>query len=226
VPFAPDWLDIGARILFTLAACALLGLDRGERGRAAGMRTVCLVGLAAALSMIVADLLLATVGKTGGSFSVMDVMRLPLGVLTGMGFIGAGAILKRESGVEGLTTAATLWLATMLGIAFGAGLLLLGAVSTAVALLLLVAMKTVEKRFFQMRQGVLVLRAEKSFAPERVVASLAGSPPRLERCAWDNGSLELRYRVSWPAAEDWALPPKFLERLRQLEGVREIELRI
>jgi hypothetical protein len=71
--------------------------------------------------MIQVKLLLPVSGKTSESFSVLDLMRLPLGILTGMGFIGAGAIVKRGSLVHGLTTAATLWFATVLGLCFGDG---------------------------------------------------------------------------------------------------------
>jgi len=66
-----------------------------------------LVGLAASVAMIQANLLLPVAGKTSASFGVMDLMRLPLGILTGVGFIGAGAILKRGDLVTGMTTAAT-----------------------------------------------------------------------------------------------------------------------
>ena len=64
-------------------------------------------------------------GKTSSSFAVMDLMRLPLGILSGMGFIGAGAIVRKDSLVHGLTTAATLWFVTGLGLCFGGGQLAL-----------------------------------------------------------------------------------------------------
>ncbi len=84
MPTTPEWSDIAARILCTLLAGALIGLDRGEHGRPAGMRTVILVALAACISMIQANLLLPMTGKTQASFAVMDLMRLPLGILSGM----------------------------------------------------------------------------------------------------------------------------------------------
>ena len=68
--------------------------------------------LAASLAMIPANILLPVNGKTPASFAVMDLMRLPLGILTGVGFIGGGAILKKRDLVNGVTTAATLWLVT------------------------------------------------------------------------------------------------------------------
>ena len=93
-----------------------VGADRDERGKAAGIRTNVLVCLAASLSMILANAMLGTAGKNASSFSVLDLMRLPLGILSGMGFIGAGVILRKGEMVIGVTTAATLWTVTMLGL--------------------------------------------------------------------------------------------------------------
>jgi putative Mg2+ transporter-C (MgtC) family protein len=93
----------------------LIGINRSEHGHAAGLRTTLLVCLAASLSMLQVNLLLPMTGKTSSSFAVMDLMRLPLGILSGMGFIGAGAIVRKDNFVHGLTTAATLWFVTGLG---------------------------------------------------------------------------------------------------------------
>ena len=73
-------------------------------------RTTILVCLTASASMILGNLLLGTLGRATDTLVRMDVMRLPLGILTGMGFIGAGAILHRGNVVVGVTTAATLGL--------------------------------------------------------------------------------------------------------------------
>jgi len=80
--------------------------------------------------MIQTNILLSMEGKTSGSFAVMDLMRLPLRILTGVGFIGGGAILKKRDLVTGVTTAATLWLVTVIGLCLGGGQLVLGAVTT------------------------------------------------------------------------------------------------
>ena len=79
----------------------------------------------------------------------MDLMRLPLGILTGVGFIGGGAILRRENMVIGVTTAATLWLATVIGLCLGAGQLGLGIVATALGIVALQGLRWVEGRLRQ-----------------------------------------------------------------------------
>lgn len=114
------------------------------RGHAAGFRTTILVGLAAAVAMIQINILLPVSGKTAKSFAVMDMMRLPLGILTGVGFIGGGAILRKGDLVTGVTTAATLWLMTVIGLCLGGGQLLLGSVATVLAVPTLRALKWVD----------------------------------------------------------------------------------
>src|SRR5690348_10447472 len=113
--------DIALRLLAALVAGGLLGLDRSTRGRIAGLRTTILMCLAATGAMIEANLMLDVVGKTNQSFTMMDALRFPLGILSGIGFIGAGAIVRRNSLVTGVTTAATIWLVTVVGLILGAG---------------------------------------------------------------------------------------------------------
>ena len=120
------WADIALRLALTVVAGAVIGLNRGEHGLPAGLRTTLLVCLAACLSMIQANILMASGGKPGDSFVTIDLMRLPLGILSGMGFIGGGVILKRGNLVLGVTTAATLWFVTVLGLCFGGGQLAAG----------------------------------------------------------------------------------------------------
>ncbi len=126
MPVTLTWQEIAIRLALSVIAGGLIGFDRGEHGHAAGLRTTLLVCLASAVAMIQANLLLATAGKTADSFVTFDVMRLPLGILTGMGFIGGGAILRRDGFVLGVTTAATLWFVTVVGLCFGGGQIKLG----------------------------------------------------------------------------------------------------
>ncbi len=116
MPLSPSWTDIIVRLALAMIAGAVLGLNRGARGHAAGLRTTILVTLAAAAAMIQCNILLTLDGKQPGFFAVMDLMRLPLGILTGVGFIGGGAILKKGGSITGVTTAATLWIATVIGL--------------------------------------------------------------------------------------------------------------
>lgn len=129
-----DWSDVAARLACACVIGLLLGFNRIGSGKAAGARTTTIVCLAACVAMIEANALLSTRGRAADAFATMDPMRLPLGVLTGVGFIGAGAILRRGEFIVGLTTAAILWLATVLGLCAGGGRLALALIGTAVSL--------------------------------------------------------------------------------------------
>ena len=151
--------DVALRLGLTLLASILFGLDRGFKGHPAGLRTMVLVGLAAALAMISAVALLATEGKTSGSFGTMDVMRLPLGILTGVGFIGGGTILRRGGLITGITTAATLWIVTVIGLCFGAGQLGLGLSGTVLGTLTIWGLQRVEHSLPRKGHGALTIEA-------------------------------------------------------------------
>lgn len=154
----PSWQDIAVRLLLTLVAGALIGFDRGSRGHAAGLRTTMLVCLAASIAMIQANILLSTGGKADDYFTRMDVMRLPLGILTGVGFIGAGTILKRENRVTGVTTASTLWIVTVIGLCFGGGQIGLGIVGTVLSVTTLSVLKLLDDRMTREHRAIVVVR--------------------------------------------------------------------
>jgi putative Mg2+ transporter-C (MgtC) family protein len=160
MPLHPTWEDIIIRLALTLAAGALIGFDREVSGRAAGLRTTMLVCLAASVAMILANLLLPLGGKSEDSFGRVDVMRLPLGILTGVGFIGGGAILRRGSLLTGVTTAATLWTVTVIGLCFGAGEIALGIITTVLSALILWALKWVDLHMPREQTAILSVTTE------------------------------------------------------------------
>src|SRR5580692_3178163 len=163
------WSQIALRLALTLLAGGLLGWERSRTGHFAGLRTTLLVTLAASVAMIQMNLLLATNGKPQNAYAVMDVMRLPLGILTGVGFIGAGAIVRKSELVLGITTAATLWFSTVVGLCLGGGQLILGSVSTLLGYIILWGLRWFERRIerFQMAQLRLSL-ARDSLSPEQL----------------------------------------------------------
>jgi putative Mg2+ transporter-C (MgtC) family protein len=139
-----QWTDVSIRLALTVIVGMLMGYNRSEQGKAAGMRTTLMVCLAASVAMIQVNLLLPTAGRTSDSFVMNDVMRLPLGILTGVGFIGGGAILRRGNIAVGVTTAATLWLVTVIGLCLGGGQIALGLAATVLGLFALWVLKWVE----------------------------------------------------------------------------------
>jgi putative Mg2+ transporter-C (MgtC) family protein len=147
--------DIAIRIVLAVLAGLVIGYNRTEHGKAAGLRTTVLVCLAASVAMIQMNLLLPTAGRTADSFIMNDLMRLPLGILTGVGFIGGGVILRRDDIVVGVTTAATLWCVTVIGLCIGGGQVELGIIVTAVAVAALWVLQWIEARLRRERRASL-----------------------------------------------------------------------
>lgn len=141
----PSPPDIALRLGCALVASAVLGLERESHGRAAGLRTTLLVGVGAAISMILSESFYYETTAQGPGWRP-DPARLAAGVLTGMGFLGAGTIIRQENIIRGVTTAAVLWFVTMLGLAFGSGQFLLGLAGFGVALLALFLLPAFETR--------------------------------------------------------------------------------
>ncbi len=131
--------EIVERLLVALLLCGGVGLQRGLAGKVAGRRTHILVGLGAAVFTLVS-------GYAFGAGS-SNTDRIAAQVVSGIGFIGGGAILKDRRSVRGLTTAAGLWAVEALGMAAGAGLYALGVAAAAVILLTLVALRYAEAHF-------------------------------------------------------------------------------
>lgn len=137
----------GLPLLSALVAGALIGLEREWRGRAAGFRTHILVCLSSTL------LMLASTSQGAWMFSVLpdqeviaDPTRMAHGILTGIGFLCAGVIFRAGFSIHGLTTAASLWTVSALGILFGAGLFWLGWAGALATLAILAALKLISRK--------------------------------------------------------------------------------
>jgi putative Mg2+ transporter-C (MgtC) family protein len=230
MPFTLTWSDIAVRLVCTLVAGFLVGIDRDEKGRAAGMRTNVLVCLAASLSMILANAMLGTGGKNAGSFSVLDLMRLPLGILSGMGFIGAGAIVRKGDMVLGVTTAATLWMVTMLGLCFGAGKILLGTVGLLLTLFTLWGLKVVERRLSQEQRGSLCVVSTGEEVSLKLRGLLTQSGMQVHSWSVDlsreNDKVTVECELRWRTRERDPADPALIESLRKRADVERVRWQI
>jgi putative Mg2+ transporter-C (MgtC) family protein len=222
------WFDISVRLLCAIFAGILVGLNRTHHGRVAGLRTMTLVSLAACVAMIQVNLLLPIAGKAPDSFVVMDLMRLPLGILSGIGFIGAGAILRRDNFVVGVTTAAAIWFVTVLGLCFGGGQIALGLVGLGIGLAVLGGLKLVEDRMKQDRLGKLSITTGTSGPAEAEIRDLLrASGFRIESVAVTliraGADRELAFNVEWRASEDETQVPAAIHTLAGHAGVARVE---
>jgi putative Mg2+ transporter-C (MgtC) family protein len=135
IPDVEQVVRVAARLLVAAALGGALGYERGRRGKAAGLRTHLLVALSSAL-------LVAAAEESG--LGADGVSRVIQGVVTGIGFLGAGTILKAEAEarITGLTTAATIWFAAAVGVAVGTGRLWIPIAGVALALVATAILKT------------------------------------------------------------------------------------
>jgi len=132
-PDAEQVTRILTRLLLSALLGGVLGYERERRGKAAGIRTHMLVAMGAALFVLVPQL---------GGMAVADMSRVIQGIVTGIGFLGAGAIIKHrdEEDVQGLTTAAGIWMTAAIGVACGLGRESTAVLSTLLALAVLAAL--------------------------------------------------------------------------------------
>lgn len=216
--------DVALRLLLTLVAAGIIGANRSEHGRAAGLRTTILVSLAASVSMIQANLLLGSTGKAHDSFVVLDLMRLPLGILSGMGFIGAGAILRRGKLVIGVTTAATLWFVTVMGLCFGGGQLWLGGGMLGLGIFVLWILKALERRLDHDQRGRLLLCWQGTNADGRDARTFLEAHG-FRILNWDithiarHSTSRLKCRLEWKSETGESEPPSAIVELASRPGV-------
>jgi putative Mg2+ transporter-C (MgtC) family protein len=131
LPDAGSLTVIVVRLVTAIVLGALLGLERERKGRAAGLKTHILVSLGSALFVL---------APLQAGVSAADVTRVMQGIVSGIGFLGAGAIIKLDRGerVEGLTTAAGIWMTSAIGMAAGMGLEIAALLTTLLALVVFV----------------------------------------------------------------------------------------
>lgn len=133
--------ELAIRLGAALAVGFCIGLERGSKKRPAGMRTMMMICLGCAGATVAGYQALARLAADDFG----EISRVLQGILGGVGFLGAGVVLHREGGVRGLTTAAAVWVASALGIACGLGEFVLAGMITVAALLILWALKPLDR---------------------------------------------------------------------------------
>lgn len=163
--------EVVIRLLVTVGLCGLIGFEREMRDQSAGFRTHILLGLGAALFTLVSAYGFAAFTEAaleGGARGIrFDPTRIAAQIVTGIGFLGAGAIIRQGFDVRGLTTAASLWATAAIGMAVGAGYYFGATATTLVVVLSLYLLREFRARIIQ--------RFQTSFAILNVAFSEAGS---------------------------------------------------
>ncbi len=155
-------LEILVKLVLAAVAGGLVGLEREKHGRPAGLRTNMLVSIGACAMMIISEAFYVKYGMLDVESAVrFDPARVAAQIVVGIGFIGAGVILKEGVSVRGLTTAAGLWVVAGLGMAFGMGLFSLGIMTTTLVLISLVFIKRLDPVVNKDRYLTLAVTAQK-----------------------------------------------------------------
>jgi|GEM_PF-89541 len=176
------------RMALAIALCAVIGVEREFHGRPAGLRTHLLVGGGAALIMIIGVTFAQRTLAGADSAVTLDIARLVAGVVTGIGFLGAGTIIRQGDWVRGLTTAASVWFVAGVGIATGLGLYVIAAGATGVGFLVLFGVSRLESRMPNLirRTMVLELPAETSEGIRRRIREIcAAQRVRTRLVSWE-----------------------------------------
>lgn len=137
-----DFTTVLNRIVLAVILGGIIGLEREKKGRNAGLRTHILVCTGSSLIMLVS---LYIFEMYQGKVPV-DPSRIAAGVVTGIGFLGAGTIMGSSEGVRGLTTAASIWVSSAIGLAVGCGFFAAAAITTVVTFITLAFLKQIEKK--------------------------------------------------------------------------------
>ncbi|MEW6219096.1 MAG: MgtC/SapB family protein [Thermodesulfobacteriota bacterium] len=164
------------RILLAAVLGGLIGIERDMHGRAAGLRTHLLVAAGAALFTILSELIpgqAALRPTASGLPAFADPARVASQIVVGIGFLGAGTIIKEGLTIRGLTTAACLWIVAAVGMAAGAGRPILAIATTALALLALVFLQYLERWYPKVSYRTLTLETAAEVEIPQVLAVLA-----------------------------------------------------
>jgi putative Mg2+ transporter-C (MgtC) family protein len=219
-------IEMLVRLLGAAFLGSLIGLERERLLWAAGIRTHMLVCVGSCLIMIVSQYGFASILTQ--DHVVLDPSRVAAQVVSGIGFLGAGAILARGEIVRGLTTAASIWTVAAIGLAVGGGLYLAAGASTIIILIILAGIKPLEEAYRARNQSCqLKIEVENgSLSPEALREALGLRPAQVKRYLVNSrnadGVDEVVALVTKISSHDMATFP---EKLKELDGVREVTLK-
>ena len=215
-----------ARIAAGAALGAVIGYERHRHGRPAGLRTHLLVAMAAATFMVVSSQFVYYQGYGKDDLVNVDASRIAASVVSGIGFLAGGSILRSGATVQGLTTAAGLWLVTAVGLCTGSGMYVEAAVVTALGGMALTTLRRFEdKDDRSIRRRITLVLGEDAPGVSELVAAINGLGATVAELDYDR-RLDDKKRIV--VTLDVRLPTgvglaKLIERLEGQPGVRRIQ---
>jgi putative Mg2+ transporter-C (MgtC) family protein len=220
----PPTIEIITRLLLGALLGGVIGWERHSHGRPAGLRTHILVSLASTLVMVVSEFNrdAAAIGAANVS---LDPNRLAAGAITGVGFLGAGVIVKSGGSVQGLTTAASLWALSVIGLAVGAGMYVPALMSFAVAWFALWVLRKVEGGISRLTYRVITVVEKGSGSLPAIRAILARHQLSIEGLDVERDVARIESTVRLAVSHRGEAPPEgLLEDLSSLPSVSRVSI--
>ncbi len=220
-----SWEHVLLRLSVAAVLGGAVGLERELRERQAGLRTHLLVSVGSALFTIVSAYGFREFLVHGGSVVRADPTRIAAQIVSGIGFLGAGAIIRQGLSVRGLTTAATLWLVAAIGMASGAGFYAAATITTAGAILTLGPLRIVAfkiLRRYRPESGRLLVQLAAGTSPAPVIAEIERLGGTIEALSIGHEGDRRNVEVDVELPADAHLPG-FVEAVSELEDVLEVQ---
>ncbi|HEX6240307.1 MAG TPA: MgtC/SapB family protein [Polyangiales bacterium] len=218
-------LELLLRIAVAGALGAVIGFERNWHHRPAGLRTHMVVAIASATFMVVSYGFHTPGGQTVDSLAKVDVSRIASQVVSGAGFIAGGAILRSGPTVQGLTTAAGLWLVTAIGLAAGAGMFVVASSVTALGMAALWLMRKVEGGGQLREQGQVSLEIAGDASLTELRQLIEGSQTRVVSHDYTRrfgaSETQVTFLISHGDSFD---PDKLIDRLRAAPNLRSVRV--
>jgi putative Mg2+ transporter-C (MgtC) family protein len=212
--------ELLARLVIGTVLGAVIGYERRLHGRPAGLRTHLLVALAATTFMIVSTHFVYFQHYAKEDLVAVDTSRIAASVVTGVGFLGAGAILRTGVGIQGLTTAAALWLVAAIGLAAGGGMYAISVAATVIGVVALTILRRFERKSDILHRRVTLEVDETAPPLAKLLASLTASGIVIAPAEYEKRLEEHRIQITFRAG----IPKDFGgDLVAQLEGVAGVQ---
>lgn len=217
--------EIIVRLLIGAVVGGIIGFERSTHGRAAGFRTHLLVCVAGVLIMIVSEYY-HYLSVWDPSYIRVDPARLAAGAITGVGFLGAGVIVKMGLNVQGLTTAACLWIVSAIGLSIGSGLYTAGLVSFVITYLALWLLRMVEDRMPRLSYRFMTIIMKEDVDEEAITSVIRKYDSAVTNINYEKdiekkeSSFDITISLS-----DRTSVKKILDELSSLQNVKRVAIR-
>ena len=221
---ALSWEEVLLRVVVAAALGGVLGLERELREREAGLRTHLLVSVGSALFTLVSAYGFRDFLTSGNDLIRADPGRIAAQIVTGIGFLGAGAIIRQGLSIRGLTTAATLWVVAAIGLASGAGYYSAAIITTGVTLVALGPLRIAARRVtsrFRGELGRLLVQLPTGQSPAPLIAEIerAGATIESIEISHEADRRTVDVTVELPKA---GLEPELVAQIADLEHILEV----